>query len=386
MNNTTFPSNWTESTTKGNLNALFQSQLEPMVDKATKDMVEDIVYCGFLPALTILGTTGNILSCIVLMIQGLKDSTNIFLFVLTISDTGNLLTSGIRRVECILGKFDALLGMNYYMITLPQMKVISIIFSRFTGVITMLISIERCIAVTRPMKVRLWFTSKRVWIMVLVLIVLTVSLITPTFFTMQLNWTTNPKTKAPMAYVSLTQFYTKNIVVLNWYLNIFLTVVFRFIPVIFIFTTSVTIIITLRKASAFQKAASSAKDEKLAKVTRMMLTICISYVTFNIPACLHQMFVMMYPEYNLRGFEKNVFYLVSAFGQLAEATNSAWNFVLYFVLSEKFASTLKRVVCYSCKKLAIHKSAKPTASSSAGDTKETHLSGTKASQNENSKL
>ncbi|XP_046543796.1 probable G-protein coupled receptor B0563.6 [Haliotis rubra] len=386
MNITDLLSNWTESTTEGNLDELLQSKIEPMVDKATRDLVEDVVYCWFLPILTILGTTGNVLSCIVLMIQGLKDSTNIFLFVLTVSDTGNLLTNGIRRVECILGKFDALLGMNYYMVTLPQMKVITIIFSRFTGVITMLISLERCIAVTRPMKVRIWFTTKRVWIMIIALIVVVLTLISPTFFTMQLNWTTHPITKAPMAYVSLTDFYTKNIVVMNWYLSVFLTIMFRFIPVVFIFTTSVTIIIALRKSTAFQKATSSAKDEKLTRVTRMMLTICISYVIFNIPASIHQAFVFLYPEYNLRGSEKNVFYLVSAFGQLAEATNSAWNFVLYFALSEKFASTLKRVLCYSCRNLTIRKSIKRTATSSGGETKETPISATKPSNSENSKL
>ncbi|XP_067687273.1 FMRFamide peptide receptor frpr-18-like [Haliotis asinina] len=386
MNNTDLLSNWTESTTEGNLDRVIQSKIEPMVDKATRDMVEDIVYCWFLPVLTVLGTTGNIFSCIVLIIQGLNDSTNIFLFVLTLSDTGNLLTNGIRRVQCILGKFDARLGMNYYMVTLPQMKVITIIFSRLTGVITMLISLERCVAVTRPMKVRIWFTTKRVWIMISTLIVLVVALVFPTFFTMKLNWTTHPITKAPMAYVSLTEFYTKNIVVMNWYLSVFLTIMFRFIPVVFIFTTSVTIIIALKKSAAFQKATSSAKDEKLTRVTRMMLTICISYVIFNIPASIHQAFVFLYPEYNLRGFEKNVFYLVSAFGQLAEATNSAWNFVLYFALSEKFAATLKRLLCCSCKNLTSGKSFKRKASSSGGVTKETSISATKPSQSENSKL
>ncbi|CAG5131486.1 unnamed protein product, partial [Candidula unifasciata] len=110
-------------------------------------------------AITVLGIFGNIINCIVFVKQGFSDNINVSLLGLTISDLCSLIcimwtclffSPVVRDTDLFSPDVHILSG------TWPH-----IIFTRITGWITAFISLERCVCVIKPLKIKTMFTRKR---------------------------------------------------------------------------------------------------------------------------------------------------------------------------------------------------------------------------------
>ena len=126
-----------------------------LVDKATRDEVEGLLLMTVLPSLELFGVTTNVINCMVFVRQGLRDRINLCLFSLALADTSFLLFMFSGRFFPFLGLFDRELREFWsekFLNTVlgPMLGTMNI-----SNLMTMVISVERCICVVSP------FTAKR---------------------------------------------------------------------------------------------------------------------------------------------------------------------------------------------------------------------------------
>ena len=128
---------------------------ENLVDKATREEVEGLLLMTVLPSLELFGVTTNVINCMVFVRQGLRDRINLCLFSLALADTSFLLLMFSGKFFTFLGLFDRDLE-GYW----RQKRLSTVLGPRLgtmiiSNLMTMIISVERCICVVSP------FTAKR---------------------------------------------------------------------------------------------------------------------------------------------------------------------------------------------------------------------------------
>ena len=128
---------------------------ENLVDEATVKQVERLIHMTLLPSLELFGVTTNVINCMVFVRQGLRDRINLCLFSLALADISFLLLIFSAKFFSFLGLFDGELEEYWsqkYLNTVlgPMMGTMNI-----SNLMTMIISVERCICVVSP------FTAKR---------------------------------------------------------------------------------------------------------------------------------------------------------------------------------------------------------------------------------
>ena len=128
---------------------------ENLVDKVTREEVEGLLLMTVLPSLEFFGVTTNVINCMVFVRQGLRDRINLCLFSLALADTSFLLFMFSGRFFPFLGLFDRELREFWsekFLNTVlgPMLGTMNI-----SNLMTMVISVERCICVVSP------FTAKR---------------------------------------------------------------------------------------------------------------------------------------------------------------------------------------------------------------------------------
>ncbi|GFS04418.1 chemosensory receptor A [Elysia marginata] len=315
-------------------------------DLVSADVANDVaeaVYCYILPVLVVFGTVGNVLSIIVLCVEKKKDSTNASLTALAVSDTGYILTTFARQTSCIISKFDPTLGRNYTTLMYGQMIVVNICFSRVTSVITAIISTERCLAVTLPLKVREIVTRPRMIIALVLAFVITFALIGPVFFMAESYWTTNPRTNTSYVTYQLTQWYIENKDALDTYRDIFLNAVFRFLPAGLVIFNTAVIISRVKKASSWRgdtaSQAGKARATREKKLTNMLLVLCGVYIFCTLPGVVFQIFTFLTDEFSVFGRYRNTYKMTTALSLLTQFINSSINFVIYMAMNERFAKS-----------------------------------------------
>ncbi|GFR65608.1 FMRFamide receptor [Elysia marginata] len=131
-----------------------QDKKEGLIDIETKDLILEIVNCYFIPIVCPFGLMGNIFSLVVLLcLHKGNNSTNVLLVALTVSDLGYVITTLMRKLSCVVSKIDPERGWWLNIIFLPQVYMFNRVFNHVTSFTTMVISIERFVAVVWPFKV-----------------------------------------------------------------------------------------------------------------------------------------------------------------------------------------------------------------------------------------
>ncbi|GFN93117.1 neuropeptides capa receptor [Plakobranchus ocellatus] len=130
-----------------------QVQQKGLIDGKTKEFILEIVNCYLMPIVCPFGVVGNILSLVALLcIHKGEKSTTVLLVALTFSDLGYLLTTLMRKLSCVASKVDPQRGWWLNIIFLPQVFMLTRVFNHVTAFTTVIIAVERMLAVYLPFK------------------------------------------------------------------------------------------------------------------------------------------------------------------------------------------------------------------------------------------
>ena len=128
---------------------------ENLIDEETGKQVEHLLQIILLPSLELFGVITNVINCVVFVKQGLRDRINLCLFSLALADTSFLLLMFTAKFYSFLSLFDKDAGEYWSQKHLNTVLGPLFATMNISNLMTMIISVERCICVLSP------FTAKK---------------------------------------------------------------------------------------------------------------------------------------------------------------------------------------------------------------------------------
>ena len=317
--------------------------------------LESVLIYTLVPAMTfsLLGVLTNLLNIVVFSKMGLHDTTTISMLALAVSDLiCSILTAW--GVLCFIPAFRDMPSLPFVSTEIASVVGGSfrIYVTRTGGMLTALITVERCLCVVAPLKVKRIITLSVTRAIVIVIFTITVLPSFAYFFWDTLAWKFYPHLNKTLIGVVHND---RPVVTLVNQINGFVCGFgYLFISSLIIFVCTIFLIIVLLRShkwrgsfnsqeqSTDQKSAGSTKEIKLIIVVTAIATI---FILGMLPGMAIRCGMAILPlKFSLRG-PFAPFYVFSTFlATITDAANSSINFFVYFTMGTKFKSTFYRLI------------------------------------------
>ncbi|KAK0054359.1 FMRFamide receptor [Biomphalaria pfeifferi] len=306
------------------------------------NIIDIIINCTVINIVAIFGVVGNVLNVVILSYQGLGDSTNVILFSLSLVDLLYVAALPVRRISCLVSRFDPFLAMEVdayvNMCLAVPLRLISLISSAHI----VMISAERNVAVYLPLLVTRIFTVRNTVLYLLFLYIFWLVLSVPLFNMFAVTSTLDPTTNTTLTTLTFSDFFLFNTDALVFY-NLFVVTNIRGpISLIFIFLSSIATGAKLHQATKKRlKLTSSAQKPKFdIKAVKMLLMVCLVYLGISVPGFIP--ILMYYVDQTFYLFEGRTTLIYVASEYMIDfllIVNSSVNFLIYVTMSRKFSRT-----------------------------------------------
>ncbi|CAG5119122.1 unnamed protein product [Candidula unifasciata] len=295
-------------------------------------------------AVCILGIITNILNIIVFSKQGLRDTVNISLFGLATSDLGSLITLLYANIS-FMPDYNAL---DLPFVSSDIMYITSwihVIFTRVSTWVTAYITLERCLCVTAPLKVKNLFTPKRTVLYLVFIYVFMLASVCPVFYTARPAIIFDPSINRTLLGISFIEDRSK--------IEAFTFMTNNTIPTMAFCTVAVCtaiLVSALRKKSKWRRKAttSSAKTvmaDRDSRVVKMVVLISTIFIICYFPGAAVFVYVLLDPDLRIDGIQKNVIIAIFSFLFHLESINAGVNIFIYLSMSSKFRVTFMSMMC-----------------------------------------
>ena len=310
-------------------------------DMLTRFVVET---CVALPV-SVVGTVGNVLAIIVLQKQRQRLSTTLLLQVLAVADTGVLISTVLLRSLRYLYHYGVLYYGHFNALE-PYMDVYHYIFCglfpfvyfiRLTGTwITVLLTIDRYIAVRFPLHAHHLCTMRRAMRHVIILSFVSLLFSLPRFFEYQID--TSSKFGFVPTDLLLNRTYT-----IAYRIVLFFTFMYL-IPMLLLILLNAHLLITLRVADSYRARVSDSKSTKTNRnITATVVTVVLVTIVCNVSAMLsHLLWSLQQCFAHLAHVDMTRRYLSLA-SNIFVTLNSAINFFIYSLCSRNFRIALRQM-------------------------------------------
>ncbi|KAK0062347.1 thioredoxin domain-containing protein 17 [Biomphalaria pfeifferi] len=299
-----------------------------------------------LPIICACGILGIVPTMIVLSRKTMCTSTNCYLCALAVADLLFLLLVSSKIVV------DQLADCRFYMEGSDLVfTVYSVIFmDTFTYLavgVTVMLAVERYIAICRPMKAMMLCTVKRARIIIVALTVLCFVLSSPRFLDIDVSYvaTDNGEQKAVVTWSYLYDSKVYNYIVTGLLLTI--------LPLVILMILNLRLIVEIRRSSKYLQyhlgadthVRSIVNKEEL-KITMMLFSVIIAFFVGHAPymVCSFIYSIIDFDIDNSLIDEDSLKNLITITRTLM-ALKVSCNFILYCWFSEKFWTTFKRTFC-----------------------------------------
>ncbi|KAI8787996.1 thyrotropin-releasing hormone receptor [Biomphalaria glabrata] len=321
------------------------STISPEELQDTVINILDIVFtCGLFHLLNVSGVVTNLLNILILTKYGLHETTSLILFSFSLSDLFCSLLQPIRRLHCIVSRFDPFLAISIQSFTAVYLFSLPDIFLCTSILHTTLIAVERFVAVCFPLKMSWIFTTYRVkWLLFFVYLYV-IALMAPTLFLVEVSWTVDHNTNKTIAVLVLSKFYKINLDRLNQYLYLGLPHLLSTSNLGVTIVCSIVIgykITVRRKTTLSQLTPCVSKKVKDVKVIKMLLTVCVVNCCVSFPTVAIDLFIY-YSNTFIQSSGK-LYLLLRGFFLVVCQLKVSVNFIIYIFMSSKFTSTLNQL-------------------------------------------
>ncbi|XP_012946438.1 neuromedin-U receptor 2-like [Aplysia californica] len=334
-------------------NETYGTSFGPRPSRMVNDLVLTIFVIGFyviiLGAICLSGIVANVINLIVFIRQGFKDTVNIFLFSLAISDIGLLIASLWLSIGFNPYFENACLPFDAKEVAYLTAGWPGICFSRISGWITAFIMLERCLCIAVPLKVKTMITVKRTVIALVSIYVAMIGALLPVFYAIRLEPRYSPlknETKIRIVYIANGFAIESAVFLINAFSQL--------ISFIMVIICSIILVQNLISKSKWRKSTSSSGDHdsfsnRDKKVVKLVLFIAIIFIVCLSPSVINFIAQSFEPEYTASGKYGDMFLLIWSFSSCLKATNSAVNIIVYYNMSSKYKQTLDKMLL-RCKK------------------------------------
>ncbi|GFR83491.1 chemosensory receptor B [Elysia marginata] len=260
----------------------------------------------------------------------------------------------------ILGIFDPIAAQSWLNISTAIFNYLICFSSYVTSVMAAYVAVERCLCVTIPLKVKWLLTPKVTLIACLVMSVVVFGCFAAMFALYDIVWAWDDTLNATVAIYKKSKFYIKNDGPLFAYYNLS-GILWPLASFVVIFLATIIIIVKLREGSKFRLGQSSTassqpegsqgkgqdnqKQQNMMKrdrqVVKMLLVIIIIYIASLAPRIAHYLAKYIVYDYYFLRRRHYLFEFTTYILMVADSTNGAINFYVFYRMSSSFRVTLK---------------------------------------------
>uniref|UniRef100_A0A2C9LXQ6 G-protein coupled receptors family 1 profile domain-containing protein n=1 Tax=Biomphalaria glabrata TaxID=6526 RepID=A0A2C9LXQ6_BIOGL len=292
----------------------------------------------------LFGTVGNCLNIVVFLRQGLRKSMNLSLFSISVSDFLGLVLQ-IWHNFCLnpyVGQIESPLDfMQIQYLTAGWPNVTAV---RITGWTTAFMTLERCLSIAMPLKIKQVITFSRSLCIITVIYVLNLTALTPLYLSAYLAWYLSPGQNT----TKLGVLFTDNTLEMQGLVFVFHASL-SIAAFIFVFIFTAILVLKLKQKSKWRKQATHDNDQNEALSTRerktVLLTIAVAFVLIvcYTPAVVGSITTTIAPDFGINGRQANVFHAVYSFAFLLHSTNSSINVAVYYKMSSRYRQTFQEL-------------------------------------------
>lgn len=219
--------------------------------------------------------------------------------------------------------------------------------SRITGIITAFITIERCMCVTMPLKVKNIITRDRTKIIISFIFLVTIAIFIPECYVNKLVWIFH----SPSNTSKLILVHTEDREVIETVTFIIHSVFMSSICMLAVLICTIILVIKLSSTAKWRKTASSHSDKvdvtavRDRKVVKMVGLLAVIFIVCVLPGTILFLVMAYDTEFSFVGKYQNSFFVVWCVSFVLETINSSVNIIVYILMSSKFKVTLVTMFC-----------------------------------------
>ena len=310
----------------------------PAVAKAIRDIV--------LPIICACGILGILLTIIVLSRKNMSTSTNCYLMGLACADLFFLILFSTRLCQSLFKKQEST-TYYLYMVYATYAAIFTSIFLLMSIWVTVMLAIERYIAICRPFLAAKMCSVGRARLIIVGIFLLCVICRMPVFFQHKVV-TIQPVNHSKIVYLMDTELVENRhyISIYPWVIDV---AVMSVIPFLLLLILNVCLIWEVHKSTAYIQQnlmvsrgpnGAHAVHREEVQITIMLISVIIVFFICQAPYVIYMAIGSINRFQNSYGSQ--VFRYVA---MLLLTFKSAVNFIIYCWFSEKFWTTLKQVFC-----------------------------------------
>ncbi|RUS84308.1 hypothetical protein EGW08_007952 [Elysia chlorotica] len=308
----------------------------------------------------IVAIVGNILTILVYARLGFAQTINMSYVALAVSDLFSVLTA-MTGAFCFTPAMGAILQQLRVRVDLANLAAFvgdwpHFAFSKTTAILTAWVSVERCLCVLIPTRVRLIINRRVTKTVVSALFVLGCCPLVFAYIGMKTDWEFDAETNT----TTLNIFYSfkKANNVYNSIAVLLYGAVYPTLSWVIVTTCTTFLIIKLRESARWRKSNSNGVNPNVPtgttqknghkgenRITKTVVMIACVFITCSLPRSVHSLVSLAFRhKYSTYGDLRPLFVMNAGFALLLSEINSGTNIILYSITSRKFRSTLKEMV------------------------------------------
>ena len=303
---------------------------------------EKVVLCGVSWILFSIGVPTNLLNCLVFYRQGLRDRMNLCLFSLALVDMLFIGFFFLVGSYCLVGELqpEAKQWWKYFVFkyfTGPYRG-----FMISSGLLTMVIAVERCVCVTLPLKAATLVKTRTIAVIIVgVVVSLQIAcLLTP--LKIGMGSRKDPKSDRITFFLTTTEFYSQHELLYDVVENTLVIIVIPFATFTVVAIATAITVVQLKRAIAWRhgSSSSSSSDVREVALVKMPVVVFFIYITAAAPNIALGLARLLVPDFLPSGRYANIF-LLSHLSELVLAeVNSSVNFFVYLARSSRYRQEL----------------------------------------------
>lgn len=287
---------------------------------------------------SVFGIATNIINIIVFVRQGFKETINISLLGLAISDMGSLVS--LLWLGICYNPFFRYSDLPILTVDLQHFTGgwTHVIFTRITIFITAFITLERCICIVFPLKVKTILTTKRVKIIIIGIYVFLISSMIPMYCIFRFGWKFVLERNRTMIGI----IYFNNQVIIQT-ISFHLQLIYPALAFTSVVICSAILITKFNQRLTWRNEATSnaskAKgnaEDRDKQVIKMVLSVAIVFIISFTPSLVLFISMVVLPGMNMGQENQNMFIFSYSVSFMSEAINSSVNIILYYKASSKY--------------------------------------------------
>ena len=304
---------------------------------------ENVMTCGVSLILFLIGVPTNLLNCLVFYRQGLRDRMNLCLFSLALADMLFVTFFYVICSFCLVGQLRPELEewWKYF-----ARKYFTGLFRGFlytSGLLTMVIAVERCVCVTLPLKAATLVKTRTIAVIIvsIVLSIQTMCLLYP--LELSIGTMEDPNTGKITLFLTTTEFRSQYILLYNIVENTLIMIVIPFTTFTVVTVATAITVVQLKRAIAWRHgySSSSSSDVREVALVKMLVVVSLIYIISSAPNVALGMTRLLVPEFVANRRYANIFLASHLLSLILGQLNSSVNFFVYLARSSRFRQELR---------------------------------------------